>query len=46
MEPFVQAVFIIEAQLKATQPNILLEKQDFIKKIDELSTVKCFKESI
>ena len=43
---FVQAVFIIEAQLKATQPNILLEKQDFIKKIDELSTVKCFKESI
>lgn len=43
---FVQAVFIIEAQLKATQPNILLEKQDFIEKIDELSTVKCFKESI
>lgn len=40
---FVQAIFTVEAQLKASQPNILLEKQDFIKKVDELSTVKCFK---
>lgn len=43
---FVQAIFTVEAQLKASQPNILLEKQDFIKKVDELSTVKCFKSSI
>ena len=40
---FVQAIFTVEAQLKASQANILLEKQDFIKKVDELSTVKCFK---
>lgn len=43
---FVQAVFTVEAQLKASEANILLEKQDFIKKVDELSTVKCFKSSI
>lgn len=43
---FVQAIFTVEAQLKASQANILLEKQDFIKKVDELSTVKCFKSSI
>lgn len=43
---FVQTIFIVEAQLKASLPNILLEKQDFIKKVDELSTVKCFKSSI
>ena len=43
---FVQAIFRVEAQLKAAQPNILLEKQDFIKKIDEVSTVKCFKSLI
>ena len=43
---FVQAIFTVEAQLKASQPNILLEKKDFIKKVDELSTVKCFKSSI
>lgn len=43
---FVQAIFTIEAQLKASEANILLEKQDFIKKVDELSTVKCFKSSI
>ena len=43
---FVQAIFTVEAQLKASQPNILLEKQDFIKKVNELSTVKCFKSSI
>lgn len=43
---FVQAIFTAEAQLKASEANILLEKQDFIKKVDELSTVKCFKSSI
>lgn len=43
---FVQAIFTVEAQLKAAEANILLEKQDFIKKVDELSTVKCFKSSI
>lgn len=43
---FVQTIFIVEAQLKASLPNILLEKKDFIKKVDELSTVKCFKSSI
>ena len=43
---FVQAIFTVEAQLKASLPNILLEKKDFIKKVDELSTVKCFKSSI
>lgn len=43
---FVQAIFTVEAQLKASEANILLEKQDFIKKVDELSTVKCFKSSI
>lgn len=43
---FVQAIFTVEAQLKASETNILLEKQDFIKKVDELSTVKCFKSSI
>ena len=42
---FVQAIFTVEAQLKASETNILLEKQDFIKKVDELSTVKCFKSS-
>lgn len=43
---FVQVIFTVEAQLKASQPDILLEKQDFIKKVNELSTVKCFKSSI
>ena len=43
---FVQAIFTVEAQLKASEANILLEKQDFIKKVDGLSTVKCFKSSI
>lgn len=43
---FVQTIFTVEAQLKASEANILLEKQDFIKKVDELSTVKCFKSSI
>ena len=43
---FINTVYGVEAQLKASQPNILLEKQDFIKKVDELSTVKCFKSSI
>lgn len=43
---FVQAIFTVEAQLKASETNILLEKQDFIKKVDDLSTVKCFKSSI
>lgn len=36
----------IVQKLKASQVNILLEKQDFIKKVDELSTVKCFKKLI
>ena len=43
---FVQTIFTVEAQLKASQPNILLGKQDFIKKVNELSTVKCFKSSM
>ena len=40
---FINTVYGVEAQLKASKANILLEKQDFIKKVDELSTVKCFK---
>lgn len=43
---FINTVYGVEAQLKASETNILLEKQDFIKKVDELSTVKCFKSSI
>lgn len=43
---FINTVYGVEAQLKASEINILLEKQDFIKKVDELSTVKCFKSSI
>ena len=43
---FINTVYGVEAQLKASEANILLEKQDFIKKVDELSTVKCFKSSI
>lgn len=43
---FINTVYGVEAQLKASEANILLEKQAFIKKVDELSTVKCFKSSI
>lgn len=43
---FINTIYKVEAELKASEPNILLIKNDFIKKIDELSTVKCFKESI
>ena len=43
---FINTVYGVEAQLKASEANILLEKQDLIKKVDELSTVKCFKSSI
>lgn len=43
---FINTVYGVEAQLKASEANILLEKQDFIKKVDELSTVKCSKSSI
>lgn len=43
---FINTIYGVEAQLKASEANILLEKQDFIKKVDELSTVKCFKSSI
>lgn len=39
---FVQAIFKVEAQLKASNPNVQLTKQDFILKINEISEVKCF----
>lgn len=41
---FVQAIFTVEAQLKASSPNVKLNKQDFISKINEMSDVKCFNE--
>lgn len=40
---FVQTVFIVEAQLKAASPDVLLSKEYFIEKVDELCVVKCFK---
>lgn len=40
---FVQTVFIVEAQLKAASPDVLLSKEHFIEKVDELCVVKCFK---
>ncbi len=43
---FVQTVFIVEAQLKATSPNILLTKEEFINKIDDLCVVKCFRSAV
>lgn len=39
---FINTVYGVEAELKATEPNILLEKQDFINKVNELSDVKCY----
>lgn len=39
---FVQAIFRVEAQLKASNPNVQFTKQDFISKINEISDVKCF----
>ena len=39
---FVQAIFTVEAQLKASSPNVQFTKQDFISKINEISEVKCY----
>lgn len=39
---FVQAIFTIEAQLKASSPNVQFTKQDFISKINKISEVKCY----
>lgn len=39
---FVQAIFKVEAQLKASNPNVQFTKQDFISKINEISEVKCY----
>lgn len=41
---FVQAIFTVEAILKASKPNISLAKQIFIEKINEISSVKCYEE--
>ncbi len=43
---FVQAIFTVEAQLKASNPNVQLTKQDFISKINEISEVKCFNKEV
>lgn len=40
---FVQTIFLVEAQLKSASPDILLSKESFINKVDELCVVKCFK---
>lgn len=40
---FINNVYGVEATLKAAEPNILLKKEDFISRIDELSDVKCYK---
>ena len=40
---FINTIYKVEAEFKASKPNILLIKDDFIKKVDELSTIKCFK---
>lgn len=40
---FVQTIFLVEAQLKSANPDILLSKESFINKVDELCVVKCFK---
>lgn len=42
---FINNVYGVEATLKAAEPNILLKKEDFMSKIDELSDVKCYKKS-
>lgn len=39
---FVQTIFIVEAQLKASVSNLKLTKEEFISKINEISTVKFF----
>ena len=43
---FINTVYGVEAELKASKPNIMLKKEDFIAKIDELSEVKCYKPTI
>lgn len=40
---FVQTIFLVEAQLKSANPDILLSKESFINKVDELCVVKSFK---
>ena len=42
---FINNVYGVEATLKAAEPNILLKKEDFISRIDELSDVKCYKKA-
>lgn len=42
---FINNVYGVEATLKAAEPNILLKKEDFMSKINELSDVKCYKKS-
>lgn len=39
---FVQAIFRVETQLKTSTVNLKLTKEEFIAKINEISTVKCF----
>lgn len=41
---FINTTYGVEAELKASEPNILLKKKDFINKINELSEVKCYEE--
>ena len=43
---FINTTYGVEAELKASEPNILLEKKDFINKINELSEVKCYEEAL
>ncbi len=43
---FINTVYGVEAELKASKPNIMLKKEDFIAKVDELSEVKCYKPAI
>lgn len=43
---FINTVYGVEAELKASKPNIMLKKEDFIAKVDELSDVKCYKATV
>ena len=41
---FINTIYKVEAEFKASKPNILLSKNDFIKRV--VSNVKCFKRAI
>lgn len=43
---FINTVYGVEAELKSSKPNIILKKEDFIIKVNELSEVKCYKATV